>query len=294
MVQSLDSDLLRVFLAVAECGAFTGAGEVVGRTQSAVSMQVRRLEDQLGETLFVRGPRGVTLTAKGEQLLPYARRITGLMSEATAALRTPPLAGRLRVGIPEEYGERILPRLLAAFAERHPAVEVTVRCDHSVPQLKALERDELDLAVVFEWNQSELDEVLAVDPTVWVTSMAYRQHEHRPLPIAIYNESSWCTDFAIRSLEQHTIEHRVAYTCETCGGLNIAVATGLAVAALARSTIPPGCRELTSTDGFPTVDSSRVVLKRSPYHSTEAAEGMAAMLREAFAPVPETTEIPGA
>lgn len=282
---ALDSDLLRIFLTVFETGSVTRAGGVLGRTQSAVSMQIRRLEDQLGEALFVRGPRGVDLTPKGEQLLPYAKRVVGLMEETAAAMRSKPLDGPLRIGIPEEYGERVLPQVLAAFAERHPAVEVTVRCDHSAPQMKALANDELDLAVVFDWNKETVGEVLCVDPTVWVTSTAHRQHEQRPLPIAIYNESSWCTDFAIRSLEQHALDYRIAYTCETSGGLRIAVSTGLSIAALARSTIPPHCRELTAADGFPPVDSSRVVLRRNPYHSSPTAEGMAEMLRNAFRPM---------
>lgn len=284
-MQTLESELLRTFLAVSDSGSVTRAGDRLGRTQSAISMQVRRLEDQLGEPLFVRGPRGVELTVKGEQLLPYARRIAGLMEETAAAMRSKPLDGPLRVGIPEEYGERVLPQVLAAFTERHPAVEVTVRCDHSAPQMAALANDELDLAVVFDWNKDTTGEVLFIDPTVWVTSRAHRQHEQRPLPIAIYNESSWCTDFAIRSLDQHSLAYRIAYTCETSGGLRIAVSTGLAIAALARSTIPPHCRELTMADGFPSVDSSRVVLRRNPHHSNPAAEGMAEMLRNAFRPM---------
>lgn len=284
-MQSLDSDLLKIFLAVADTSNFTHAGVVAGRTQSAVSMQVRRLEAQLGDTLFVRGPRGVALTAKGEQLLPYARQIVGLMDDTMAALRTAPLDGPLRVGIPEEYGESVLPRVLSAFTQRHPAVEVSVRCNHSAGQIAALENDELDLAVVFDWSRRVIGEVLGVDPTVWVTSEPHRLHEQRPLPIAIYNESTWCSEFAMRSLDQHGIPYRIAYSCETSGGLRMAAATGLAVAALVRSTIPPHCRELTMADGFPAVDSSRVVLRRNPHRSSPAADGMVEMLREAFAPM---------
>lgn len=281
----LDSELLRAFLAVAETGSVTGAAERVGRTQSAVSMQLKRLEESLGQRLFQRLPRGVALTTRGEQLLPYARRAVQVLREAAVALRERPLFGPVRIGIPEEYGETVLPQALAAFSERHPAVEVTVRCDYSCPQLAALEADEVDLAVVFEWNRANVGEVLCVDPTVWVTSEAQAQHRHRPLPIGVYFRSDWCRDFALRSLQQQGIGYRTAFECDTSGGLRMAVRSGLAVAPLSRSTIPPGCRELTAADGFPMVDSSCVVLHRNPRGSSEAIEGMAAMLREAFRPL---------
>ncbi|RCS24843.1 LysR family transcriptional regulator [Phyllobacterium salinisoli] len=285
MYAPLESDLLRTFLIVAETGNFTRAADGVGRTQSAVSMQIKRLEDSLGEVLFERGPRGVFLTKRGEQLVPYAQRIVGLLEEAAAAMRVRPLDGPVRIGIPEEYSQTVLPRALAAFTERHPAVEVTVKCDYSVHQASALENDELDLAVVFDWHERAAGEILLIDPTVWVTSPAYALHERTPLPIAVYGNSDWCNEFAIRSLEQHGLAYRIAFICDTSSGLKIAVSSGLAIAPLSRSNIPADCRELTAADGFPPVDSSRVVLRRNPYHSSPAAEGMAEMIREAFRPM---------
>jgi DNA-binding transcriptional LysR family regulator len=148
----LDSDLLRVFLVVADTGNVTRAAKDVGRTQSAVSLQVKRLEENIGTPLFARGPRGVALTESGRQLLPYARRIVGLMDETTAAMRRKPLDGPVRIGIPEEYGDTVLPRALAAFAESQPKVDVTVLCGYTAQQMQALENDMLDLAVVFDWS----------------------------------------------------------------------------------------------------------------------------------------------
>jgi DNA-binding transcriptional LysR family regulator len=283
----LDSDLMRSFLAVADTGSITGAAERVGRTQSAVSMQVRRLEDSLGQPLFQRLPRGVALTARGEQLLPYARRVTSLLDEAAVALRVAPLQGPVRIGIPDEYSETVLPRALAAFAERHPAVDVWVRCDHSLAQAAAVEAGALDLAVIYDWNHLTTSEVLCIDPTVWVTSAVHGQHLRRPLPIAVYSRSDWCRDYAIRSLDQQGLPWRSAFECEEAAGMRVAVRTGLAIAPLSRSTIPPGCRELTAADGFPIVDSSRVVLRRNPRGTSPAIEGLAAMIREAFRPLAE-------
>jgi DNA-binding transcriptional LysR family regulator len=285
MYPPLESDLLRIFVAVAQAGNVTHAGEKLGRTQSAVSMQVRKLEEAVGLALFERGPRGVTLTMEGERLLPYARRIVGLVDETTAAMRTLPLDGPVRVGIPEEYNQTVLPGALAAFAETNPGTEVTVFCGYTAQQMEALEADELDLAVIFEWDGGISGELLAIDPTVWVTSLTHNLHLERPVPVAFYRRSVWCREFAQRSLERHSISYRVAYTSDTSGGLRSAVASGLAIAPLARSNIPPGARELTAADGFPPVDSSRVVLKRNPRRGGPAIDGMADMVRKSFAPL---------
>lgn len=280
-----DSDLLRSFLAVADAGSVTIAAGRLGRTQSAVSLQIKRLEDNLGQPLFHRQARGVALTARGEQLVPYARRITALLDEAAAALRVRPLIGPVRVGIPDEYSGTVLPRALAAFAERHPGVEVSVRCDHSEPQLRALDDDDLDLAVIYDWSYVAEGELLCIDPTVWVTSRTHAQHLRRPLPVAVYFRSNWFRDFAQRSLDQQGLEWRVAFECDDAGAMRVAVDNGLAIAPISRSTIPPDCRELSAEDGFPMVDSSRVILKRGPAGTSAAIEGMADMLRDAFRPL---------
>ncbi|MBP1852543.1 LysR family transcriptional regulator [Rhizobium halophytocola] len=284
MALPLESDLLRIFLAVAEYENVTRAADVLGRTQSAVSMQVKRLEEVAGTPLFTRGPRGMTLTETGQRLLPYARRIVRLVDETTASLRVQPLDGPVRIGIPEEYNQLVLPRALAAFAERHPATEVTVMCGYSEQQTRALTAGQIDLAVVFDVNGSS-GEVLAIDPTVWVSSVAHDCHLRDPVPIGIYWNSSWCRDFAIRSLQNHGVNYRISYTCDTTGGLKGAAAAGLAVVPLARSTIPADCRELTAAEGFPPIDASRVVLRRNRERSSPAVEELASMLRDAFSPL---------
>ena len=281
----LDSDLMRAFLAVADSGSVTAAADRVGRTQSAVSMQIRRLEDSLGQPLFLRLPRGVALTPRGEQLLPYARRVTSLLDEAAVALREKPLIGPVRIGIPDEYAGSVLPRALAAFSERHPAVEVTVRCDATDPLMQALQQDRLDLAVIYDASLTSSDEVLGVDPTVWVTSVAHAQHLQVPVPVGVYLRLDWCTDFALRSLDQQRIVWRTAFECDTSASLRIAAQAGLAITPISRSTIPPGCRELTATEGYPIVDRARVVLRHNTRGTSPAIDGLAEMLREAFRPL---------
>lgn len=289
MLPPLDSDLLRVFLAVVHAGSVTRATDALGRTQSAISMQIRKLEECLGQSIFVREARGVSLTERGEQLLPYARRVVGLLDEASTALREKPLSGPVRVGIPDEYVQGILPSVLASFAQRHPDTQVTIRCDFSSPQLAALNKDLIDLAVIYEGHSDDDVEVLAVDPTVWVTSIAHSQHLRQPVPISIYFGSVWCRDYALHSLKQSGIDYYKAFECDTSASMRSAVTNGIAIAPLTRSSIPAGCRELTAEDGFPTIDNARVVLRRNPAGSSPTIDAMATTLREAFCPLTDST-----
>ncbi|WP_379065906.1 LysR family transcriptional regulator [Mesorhizobium sp. UC22_110] len=278
----LDSDLLRSFVAIADLENFTRAAATLGRTQSSISMQMKRLEEHVGVRLFERGPRGVTLTRRGNELLVKARRIVDLLDETAASLSAPELEGRVRIGIPEEYGASILSRTLRDFGKAHSNVEIIVQHAWSAVQKAALERGDLDLAVVFEWESAPLGEVLMVDPTVWTTSEVHGMHEELPMPIALYESSSWCREFAIRSLEGSGRAYRVVYRSDTSGGLKLAVSSGLAIAPLSRSNIPPGCRELTAADGFGDIDASTVVMYRRKNATGKAVTAMAEAIREAF------------
>lgn len=282
MTIHLESDLLRCFVAVADFENFTRAADALGRTQSAVSMQMKRLEELVGGPLFERGPRGVKLTRKGAELLVNARRIVDLLNETAASLAAPALGGRVRIGIPEEYGASVLSRALGAFGKVHSNVEIMVRYARSSMQMESLERGDLDLAVVFEWERMPQGELLMLDPTVWATSDVHRMHEQSPLPIALYESPGWCSDFAIRSLESRGQDYRVAYRSDTSGGLKLAVSSGLAIAPLSRSNIPAGCRELTTADGFGDIDSSNVVMYLRRSAPGKAVTAMADAIREAF------------
>lgn len=278
----LDGDLLRTFVAVADTGNFTRAAEIVARTQSAVSMQMKRLEETVGEPLFARGARGVALTNKGGQLIGNARRIVALLDETAAQMMPGALDGRVRIGIPEEYGQTFISQALHAFARRHPGVEISVRFGCSADHLAKVRAGELDIAVIFEWQDFSDGEILMTDPTVWVTSDTHFQHERSPLPIALYGSSGWCRDFALRSLESRGIAFRTAYVSDTNGGLKLAAASGLAIAPISRSNIPAGCRELTAEDGFGDIDTSHVVMHVNASARGAAVAGMAEAIRDAF------------
>lgn len=283
MLPAFDSDLLRSFLALAETGSVTAAAGRLGRTQSAVSMQLRRLEEAAGRRLFERRPRGLALTPAGMQLLPYARQVETLLAEAARTLGTTQ-AAPIRLGLPPEYCELLLPLLLPALAEAHPETGLHVRSDYSAASLAALEADELDLAVVFDSGITPAEgELLALDPTVWVTSCRHGQHLRRPLPIATYFNSVWCETLLRGSLERRGIPYQPVFACDTTHGFWSALRGGIAVAALTRSTIPEGCRELTEEDGFPLVDASSVILRRRKGAASPAEATLVQLLRRIFA-----------
>lgn len=279
----LDTDLLRTFLTICDVGHFTGAAAQLGRTQSAISVQMRRLEEQVGKQLFDRNSRGVTLTTDGETLMPYARRIMMLLDETTVALLRPRIEGTVRIGLPDEYGHMVLSSALSAFASRHPHVEITMRHARSSDQVAALAAGEIDLAVIFEWEEFSEGVTLMSDPTVWTVSDLHSVHQERPLPVALYdNNASWGRQSAINWLRRNRIDYRIACQSRTTGGLKLAVSAGIAVAPISRSNIPPHCRELTAKEGFGRIDASRLVLRKRLPSSTDAVEGMARSIREAF------------
>ena len=278
----IDSELMRCFVSVADLESFTRAANALGRTQSAISVKIKRLEQGVGRPLFDRGPRGVTLTSFGNELLVNARRIVNLLDETEASINAPSLEGQVRIGLPEEYGSETASHALALFGNVHKNVEVFVRSACSTVQKQALENGELDLAVIFDWERSLQSEVLMSDPTVWTTSETHRVHEQSPLPIAVYDHGNWSKEYAIRSLQLRKRKFRVAYRGDTGAALSLAVSAGLAIAPLSRSKIPHNCRELTTAEGFDQVDLTNIVLCRGKNATGEAVSAMEKAIRSAF------------
>jgi DNA-binding transcriptional LysR family regulator len=277
----LDSDLLRTFIAIADTRNFTRAGDVVGRTQSAVSIQIKKLEETLGVALFDRSTRGVKLTYKGEQLLTRERRIVALLDDAEASIKASHLTGVVRIGIPEEYRNSMLPVALRRFALLHPGSDVIVRCAQSASTLAALDSGLLDIAVLYESSGSTEHEILRPDPVVWITSEIYNPHLDSPIPVAMYSIDTWDKQLAVAMLEAGTHKFRYSYYAETGEGLIAGVQAGLGIAPVARSSIPSGCRELTQAEGFPVLDESKVVLCVSS-KAGALAQAMVASIRNAF------------
>ncbi|WP_421784026.1 LysR substrate-binding domain-containing protein [Kiloniella litopenaei] len=282
MAPHLESDLLRTFVAIAETKNFTRASEIVSRTQSAVSIQMKKLEEIVNEKLFDRGPRGVALTPSGEHLVKDAKRILSLLDQAATSLQQDPLKGTVRIGIPEEYGGTFLPSVLSRFAKTHPQAEVTVRCAQSAALTKAMEKGELDLIILHEEATKIGGEILLNNPIVWITSDTYCQHECTPMPVAVYDSECWWREWALSCLDQQNKDYKITYVSSSTFGLQAAVSSGIAVGIVAEGQIPPDCRELTAEEGFPRLQSTNIVLRQNTQRECNTKAGMAQAIRDAF------------
>src|ERR671939_28353 len=184
MSAPLDADQLRSFVAIVEAGSFTRAAEAVAKTQSAVSMQIKRREERLGCALFERDGRQNRLTAEGERLLEHARRIVRLNEEAVALFAKDTLEGHVRLGTPDDYADRFLPEILARFARSNPRVEVSVICEPSLTLMELARTGDIDLSIVTACGEANTS-VVRQEPLLWVTSQAHGIEQEDVIPMAL-------------------------------------------------------------------------------------------------------------
>ena len=275
MTALLDIDQLRTFIAIAETGSFTKAAEVVNKTQSAVSMQMKRLEERIERPIFVRDGRASKLTEDGQRLLDYARRLVKLNVETVAAFSDAALSGRVRLGVPDDYADRYLPEIMARFSRAYPSVELTVICEPSVDLLERIDANEIDLAIVTNCESKRAAETFRRERLLWVTSARHSIHLEEPLALALGRPSCAWRRAAIERLESMAKPHRVLYSSSNAGAVAAAVLAGLAVSVLPESGLRPGMRVLTANDGFPELPSCRVGLVRNAHDSSALADELA-------------------
>jgi len=287
----LDPDLLRTFTAIVDTGGFTAAGEAIHKTQSAVSLQMRKLEDAVGRPLFEKSGRGVRLTADGERLLPHARRILTAEREALAAFAEPDAEGRVAIGAPDDYATHVMPRLLPRFRQAYPKIQVELVAGASEELVRRVEAGELDLAIVTESADRRPrggSVLLLRDPAVWITSARHQTHEDDPLPLALYAEPCPHRRAALEALDGSGRRHWVAYSSVSSAGISAAAREGMAVGVISASNVAEDHRRLGPDDGFPVLPAFSIVLKRRPGRKgRDRLDRLQAHVVEAFkAPLP--------
>lgn len=277
----LDPDLLRSFVLIAEGGSFTRAAQAVGRTQSAVSMQIRRLEELLGQPLLLRGARGVEPTRHGLWLLERARRLLALHDEIHATFRQPAVAGAVRLGSPDDYAIRWLPAILARFAASHPAVQVEVTCAPSHELVERLDEGELDLSLISEGNEpfGARPRWLWRGPLFWVGTEEVARR--RPLPLALASGGCAWRKAAVAALDATDLPWRMAYTAASLSGSLAVALAGLAVTVAMPAPLPDGLRVLGAGEGLPMLPEFGIGLLRGP--GTPVSEALARHIEEGFA-----------
>ena len=275
MTALLDVDQLRTFIAIAETGSFTRAAEVVNTTQSAVSMQMKRLEERLERPIFARDGRASKLTDDGQRLLDYARRIVKLNVETIAAFSDAELSGRVRLGVPDDYADRYLPEIMARFSRAYPGVELSVICEPSVDLLERIDANELDLAIVTNCESKRASETFRRERLLWVTSNRHGTHAEERVPLALGRPTCSWRSIACERLETVARPYRVLYSSSNAGAVAAAVLAGLAVSVLPESGLRPGMRVLSPADGFPDLPSCHVGLVRNSHETTTLASALA-------------------
>nr|WP_298412968.1 LysR substrate-binding domain-containing protein [uncultured Halomonas sp.] len=280
----LDTEVLRTFVVIAESGSFTRAAEQVFRTPSALSMQIKRLEEILGQRLFLREARRVRLTPEGEVLLSYGRRLLKLNEEAVTQFLAPSLEGTVRFGTPDDVGSRILPGVLAKFARSHPAVQVDVVVGRSIDMLRRLNEGELDLVLVTSGNQgvdAERGEIVHTEPLVWACLEGGVAAQRSPMPLALANKGCAWRTMALSALDRSGLAYRIAYTSENCAGQEAALLADLAIAPLPQSMVRGPLRELKNEAGLPSLGEYQVLLIQAA-SAGSASEVLAGHVVDAF------------
>ena len=254
----LDIDVLRTFVTIADTGSFSAAANAVFRTPSAVSMQIKKLEEQLGVAVFDRDARSVSLTSDGEILLSYARRLLALNREAVSKFVAPTVTGVVRLGSPCDVGECVLPLVLKRFAETHPGVTVDVVIDQSSNLRRRFDDQRLDVTLVnlghTVANRGDV-EIMLEEELVWVGAKCGTAYRQDPLPLSIWEEGCAWRGNALEALEKAGRNYRVAYMSAHTMGQRFAIQADLAIAPFGRTLLGDGLVALGEEHGLPPLGS---------------------------------------
>ncbi|MGJ7606425.1 LysR substrate-binding domain-containing protein [Variovorax sp. LT1R20] len=259
----LDPELLKTFVTVAGQRSFTRTAAQLNRTQSAVSMQVKRLEELLGTTLFARTTSQVALTPSGEALLGYAHRILALNDEALGRIRQHQNEGQVRLGIMDDYGTSVVPALLASFGQRYPRIHVHMETGLTAKMTERLGED-FDLVIAMHPKGQGDGDFLRHEQAVWAAAPDHVVDGPGPLPVALYPSGCLFREWAMAALDKAHRPWRLAFVSHSSAAVEAVVAQGLAVSVFKAGTFPKGLRVLSKEDGMPRLPKADIRLHRAP------------------------------
>lgn len=280
-MRNLDTSLLRAFVAVAETGGMTSAGNVLHLTQAAVSQQIKRLEEALGCELFLRGRGGLTLTDAGERLFGRAKRMLALNDEIWGEMTRNPFTGEVKLGVPYDLVGTYLPAVFRRFRQSHPQVEITLVCKNSIDLAAAVTAGEIDLALVEAARVAPGAELLMTDRLVWAGAKGGDAHRRRPLPVAT-SETCAFRLVMFEALRAADIPFRVMTDATNVDAASAAIQTDLAIAATLASVTPSEVAVLGAESGLPDLPNFTVALHFPGTGPSAIAAELAQDIREAF------------
>ncbi|MES2939839.1 MAG: LysR substrate-binding domain-containing protein [Pseudomonadota bacterium] len=295
---NFDIDVLRSFVMGMELGSYAKAADRLARSTSAVSAQLRRLEEQVGEPLFRKSGRGLALTDTGETMLAYARRLLELNDEAAGAVRGVELAGCVRLGVQEDFGEALLPQVLGSFARAHPKVRVEARVARNAELLDKITADRLDLILVWEaGTPARNTEHLADVPMRWIAPAGMYEGWHgedgEPLSVAAFDMPCYFRFTGAAALDKAGIPWRHAFSSPNLGALWAAVAAGLGISIRTQLGLPSSLRALVPGEGgLPVLPSLGLALQRADHELSPPAARLADIVANAVRTAAQA--IPGA
>ncbi|KWC15301.1 LysR family transcriptional regulator [Burkholderia ubonensis] len=316
---NFDIAALRSLVAGMDLGSFAKAADRVARSSSAVSAQIRKLEEQAGTPLFVKSGRGLALTDAGDAMLRYARRMIELNDEAAAAVRGVSLDGWVRIGLQEDFGEAILPGVLGRFARAHPKVRIEARVAHNAELLERLDANQLDLALVWGDPASAAfvartgidSEEIARVPMRWIGAAGSGaagvgaagsgaagdgdagepsvRLPDEPLPLVVFDRPCRFFGAATDALDRAGVPWRVAFTTPSLAGLWAAAAAGLGLTVRSHYGLPASVRLLDAAPlGLPELPSVPLMLLRRASSATPTVDRLARIMRQAVSGATET------
>lgn len=251
MQRHLDLPLLRTLVAIAEKETFALAAQETHKTQSAITQQMQRLEEQVGAQLFEKQGRGKKLTPQGQRVLEYAKRMLALNDEVLRSVQSSSIGGTLRIGGLQDVADTVLPHLLSRVARAYPMLQIQIQIGRSEELNQMLKRGLLDLTLGTR-QDSELREVIVrTSPTVWLCAASFVHDPNLPLPLILGDESSLFRRMAIESVDRHRVRWRLAYLAQSLFAVKAAIRAGLGVAARSTELLGPDMRVLGEREGLP-------------------------------------------
>ena len=278
----LDIDALRAFVTVAEAGGFTAAAERLGRTQSAISVKIRKLEDVLGRRVFDRTSRSFAVTRDGELLLGYARRLLALNDETVRRFAEPTAEGELRLGVAEYFLSEDLPRVLSQFATIYPRLHIDVRVGLCSELVGALDGGDLDLVISRRDDGQTRGRVIWREPMRWVAAPALELPADAPLPFCALPAPCVFRNRGLAALGEAGRAWRVVYTSASVMGVQAAVRAGLGVAVLTESSVPDGVRRLGAEDGLPELGEVEMAIFGETARNRHLAEPLVGFIQDSL------------
>lgn len=260
-MKGFDALTIECFLAVADLKSFTSASSRVGRTQSAVSQQISKLESQIGKRLFIRG-RDLTLTPDGEIFLKYATQIMKLQREAIDHFEEPDIHGEIRFGLPEDFASVFLADVLSEYVSLHPRIILNVDCDLTLNLFERFKKKEFDL-VLLKMNKPEdfpngLD--IYAETLEWIGDRNFFIQKDQPIPLVISPQPCVYRSRAVSSLDEANVKWRIAFSSHSYAGKIAAVKAGMGVSVLPRNMVPEGVEIISREFFVPSLKNSHISL----------------------------------